>query len=1037
MALFALPAAPQAPAGADAAEAMQRASQFYRDKRYEPALDAFLLAARLTEQARTDEERRAYVTASAMAAACNQALERHEAAYRLAAKLVKMQLPADDEKSIHHLFAYNGYLTVLRLIKKDKLTLAEYEEGRALLEEIAPYADESLKKHILPKVPYLHYKEGATHFLNADLEAALTCFERAGKGYLALADTANAVIALNYAATSKNFLYDAYGAATTYSQALELARRINKPARQMSLLKDLKKLHEAFGNVERAAAYAAAIDSLVQTTADEPTLFEYYLQKGNEERRLAHFEAAEQWLLKGRSMAERPGAESQRRKALVYLALRELYTNAERYDEALAYGFKQIDALKRLSPADEGHYKKEYPVLAAIYRQQGNKAACFALFDSLFADPLPPEGSRELANLYKARALSHLAFKDYAEALAGFKQADTCLARNFPPNHGERITLQALMGGAVHHLGRYDEAAGCYERYADGIKALYGEQSLDYINAQIYLANAQGFAGRLKAGCDNYTAAANRLKALVASRLPYLTTAEREHLWQPLSSLFTDMTPYALKANHRQSDFTESCYDALVLSKAFLLETEQSLYAAVKKAGNEADMRSYMAVALMKASIKAMENDYRKNADSLLSLTQRVERAESRLLSRCSEYADVAASMNIDYKTVKKALKGNEVLIDFTDFVSQTAGRRYAAYVINGRQSHPLLLPLFEERKIDSLGITRPDMFFDALYAPEVLKLIWEPLKAHVPEGGTVYYVPSQLLFQISLESLPLADGSLLGHHYNFVRLSSARSLVKAAAAPARGGAQTAVLYGGLDYDAPAPEALPAATAASALRAAHGAEGFDELPGSKKEVAEIAAALKKGRWHVTTLTGAAGTEASFNRLSGRSPRLLHFSTHGFYYSPQRAAEVDFLKGHKDAMRLSGMVLSGGNAAWRGKTLPDGLPGGVLTADKIARTDLSQTDLVVLSACKSGVGKATAEGLYGLQRAFKKAGAGTIVMTLWNVSDRETEAFMTLFYKRLTDKANRGNKRKAFEQAKAEMRKKHPDPFHWAAFVMLD
>ena len=100
-------------------------------------------------------------------------------------------------------------------------------------------------------------------------------------------------------------------------------------------------------------------------------------------------------------------------------------------------------------------------------------------------------------------------------------------------------------------------------------------------------------------------------------------------------------------------------------------------------------------------------------------------------------------------------------------------------------------------------------------------------------------------------------------------------------------------------------------------------------------------------------------------------------------------------------------------------------------------DFKGTDLLVLSACKTGQGKVTAEGVFGLQRAFKKAGVGTIIMSLWNVDDKVTSEFMIAFYEQLTDKANNWNKRKAFEQTKEIIRKEHPDPYYWAAFVMLD
>ena len=159
------------------------------------------------------------------------------------------------------------------------------------------------------------------------------------------------------------------------------------------------------------------------------------------------------------------------------------------------------------------------------------------------------------------------------------------------------------------------------------------------------------------------------------------------------------------------------------------------------------------------------------------------------------------------------------------------------------------------------------------------------------------------------------------------------------------------------------------------------------------------------------------------------------ATHGFYYTPNEADGIDYLKGYTDAMSLSGLIMSGGNVAWSGKELPEGVLGGVLTADNIACLDLSETDMVVLSACQSGQGDVTSEGLYGLQRAFKKAGVGTMVMALWRISDKVTTEFMIAFYERLSE--NNWDKRKAFDDAKSIIREQYPDPYYWAAFVMLD
>jgi len=366
---------------------------------------------------------------------------------------------------------------------------------------------------------------------------------------------------------------------------------------------------------------------------------------------------------------------------------------------------------------------------------------------------------------------------------------------------------------------------------------------------------------------------------------------------------------------------------------------------------------------------------------------------------------------------------------------------------VDNKQENPLLQKLFAESKIDSMQVAYPDQYYESPYAESLYQFLWMPFKDKVTEGATVYYVPSQLLFQIALESLPMEDGTLLGEHYHFVRLSSARELVnldKRLDIDMAMANTNAVLYGGLLYDLEANdwEAEVKKYDVSSLLAVRGdiVRGdsiYRPLPGSKKEVDTIEQIMKSHKLKVESYTGKRGTEESFLNMSGQAPQILHVATHGFFYTPDEAKEIDYLRGYEDAMSLSGLILSGGNAAWCGKELPEGVLGGILTASNIARLDLSNTKLTVLSACQSGKGQATPEGLYGLQRAFKKAGVKTMIMSLWNVSDVVGTEFMNLFYENLLDKGNNFDKRKAFEKTKSAIREKYPEPFYWACFVMLD
>ena len=206
---------------------------------------------------------------------------------------------------------------------------------------------------------------------------------------------------------------------------------------------------------------------------------------------------------------------------------------------------------------------------------------------------------------------------------------------------------------------------------------------------------------------------------------------------------------------------------------------------------------------------------------------------------------------------------------------------------------------------------------------------------------------------------------------------------------------------------------------------------------TRQEVLEVEQVLQRQEVSVERFMGPLGTSESFVSMSGNAPDLLLVATHGFYYTPQEAANYDYLKGYKDAMSLSGIVLAGGNNTWQGKTLPDGVMGGILTANDIAKMNLDGLQLVMLSACRTGAGQSTREGIYGLQRGFKKAGAKTIVMTLWNVSDVVTREFIVKFCQSLADSRNAWDKHAAFSEAKSYIRQRYPDPYCWAPFIMLD
>ena len=1001
-----------------------------------------------TKQQRTEWERQVYVFSQTMAAMCYESLEQYENAFLLSESLLNGNITEQEKEEIAQLYVINGYYVAISFFQDQN---GQCAEAKAILDKILPWADADMRQRIAVFVPFIWYCEGVQFEMKQQYQQAFSCMAEACRGFRVNGDVDNEIDALMEMGSIQEHQYDFKRALDSFKQAEVLAESVQNNFKMMSALIEEVKLCGQLDDDEYLQELNAKIDLLTDDSMDKMVLFEYYNSLGNNAVELGDYNLAKHWYLKNEPFVlQLDDADKGAAPHQYYSKLRHVCTKLKEYEEAVGYSLLEKRELQKSFGEDDWSYSVAYIHLADAYCGMGDSINCYKCLDTLFASSEKIKEPKELAVFYNSRARCLFAFKEYEKALADYEKADELLANQYDEEDGDRIVQLALLGGTEHKLGRYDESEHHYQCYADGIKKLKGENHPDYIDALYYLANAEAFSGHVEKACKDYMASAEMMKQRVRNKLPYLSANERESYWESVSGLFQKMVPFAIKADRCQSAFTQSCYDGLVLSKAFLLASEQSLIDLIKRYGTDDDLKDLSMIAGMQARIKGWERSGNDYSDSIASLNLRIGRIEKRLEGRCRVYGDRAAFMSVDYDTIKSKMKEDDVLVDYTDFVSESRGRVYAAYVINNSQEYPLLKELFEERMLDSIKMAYPDQYYDTLfpYAQQLYEMVWEPIEEYVPEGATVYYVPSQFLFQLALESLPAKDGKLLGEHYHFVRLSSARELValgKREPLDLASGENNVVLYGGLQYSL---DTNVMAVESKRYDVSHllayqrdlpqGDSLFKDLPGTKDEVDSIMKILKSYEVLAKPYMGREGTEESFVNLNGQAPKILHLATHGFYYTPDEALEIDYLRGYKDAMSLSGLVMSGGNAEWLGKDLPEGVLGGILTASDIARLDLSGVDLLVLSACNTGRGAATAEGLYGLQRAFKKAGVKTMVMSLWEVEDFIGPEFMTIFYTNLIKSRNEINMREAFEEAKKQLREKYPDtPSYWAVFVMLD
>ncbi len=206
------------------------------------------------------------------------------------------------------------------------------------------------------------------------------------------------------------------------------------------------------------------------------------------------------------------------------------------------------------------------------------------------------------------------------------------------------------------------------------------------------------------------------------------------------------------------------------------------------------------------------------------------------------------------------------------------------------------------------------------------------------------------------------------------------------------------------------------------------------LPGTKTEVNNIEGIARQAQISCKTFLWEQASEEVVKSL--QAPGILHIATHGFFLA-EKPTDRNTVQGDKtfdNPLLRSGLLLAGAELTLNKKSTGRA-ENGILTAQEALSLDLQGTELVVLSACETGLGEVkSGEGVFGLQRALQEAGAGAVIMSLWKVDDAATQQFMTLFYRNLLVKNL--PKQEAFTAARQAIKEKYVIPYYWGAFVMI-
>lgn len=500
-------------------------------------------------------------------------------------------------------------------------------------------------------------------------------------------------------------------------------------------------------------------------------------------------------------------------------------------------------------------------------------------------------------------------------------------------------------------------------------------------------------------------------------------------------------------------------YDAVLYRTGMQLRSQRQTKQTIRQAGDSELTALLDSLDRLRSEQRSMSVNYYANMPGQASegmirqnrLAYTIDALERRIIEASEPYRRQYV-LNATWKDVQGKLKPGEVAIEFV-----YSDKHVMALVVRPDSRAPQPVQLVTNDSLSgslaSLGVKTSARVAVKLYnerAVDLYGMLWKPIEPWLKGVKTVYFTAPGILSSLSFAAFATPDGGYLTDKYRLCQLTTTAALL---APQDESRPHSALLMGDIYYSDRQQRLADSGRKVEARGTDDdfGLADFDErgvsrehfkyLPFTGDELVNIGLQLDKDtdlRTRAVVCTGKQATEQAFRELAEDRPEVIHLATHGFFlandydlyhipYYQLRMQNMD------NSMRRAGVALAGAEATWCGAKGND-QDDGILTADEVARIDLTGTKLVVLSACETALGDYSFEGVFGLPRGFKQAGVKAMLVSLWSVNDRSTALLMSAFYRGWLAGLSW---RDALEQAVKEVRKQYPEPYYWAPFILME
>ncbi len=750
---------------------------------------------------------------------------------------------------------------------------------------------------------------------------------------------------------------------------------------------------------------------------------------------------AENYLIQSLNYIKENSGEDNIEYAIVTNNLAMLYQIVNKSDKAEELMLKSLNIAKNHTKEKSATYVRLKVNLALLYQAEGK----YLQAEKIYLEAIDLKKKRlgthhpDYATLLRNLASLYMEMERYNDVEPLLTEARDIYRDKFTADNPQYAKTTFELARYYQTIGNNEQAEGLFKDALETQKKLLDEHNPDIAETEEYLAVNYWHKNQPQEALHYYELALDQYIYQINTYFEAMSEAEKTKFWNKIHPKFIRFYNFAAQYHSQIPEIAQVVYDYHIQTKALLLNSSRKIKDRILNSNNPdliakyiewQDLKNYTAKLF---GLTNEELEERKiNFDSLIDRTNQLEKEIAQM---SADFKTATETKVVKLKNIQEKLASDEAAIEIIRVdryrdLQKTDSCFYIAVIATKDKVNPDFIVLPEGNKMETVYAkeyhqaitTGKDM--DKFYG-----YFWKDIDEKLQDKENLFVSVDGIYNQLNINTFLKEDGRYVIDEqmvYNLTNTKDVLGIKNRLNTKSDVLSKDATVFGFPDYLLDLPKSFST---------------VPPLPGTKTEIENINTILKSKNWEIASYLGKDANESNLKNID--NPYVLHIATHGYFIETTgqegentRSFGVEPQRALNNPLLRSVLLLAGAD-----KTILElddknnsEKDDGILNAFEAMVLKLDKTQLVVLSACQTGLGEIkTGEGVYGLQRAFQIAGAKTIITSLWKVSDQGTQDLMSAFYKKWLET---GDEYKAFRDAQLYIKEKYKYPYYWGAFVLV-